>query len=190
MHPFGIGSHLETSPPWPSTTLLPLQIRDIQSASVQVDNLNIALVSANAWNMNFEMWFSERHPVDAPDPGAYAELMLFWGWETGRWECDQEGSVTSGGTVYNLCHQSDDWAEGWRYYQFRVSGGPWTSYSGTVDIKALLDWLVSNGGFSQDLWVTRFEIGTEIDDDTSGQVTIGNLTFEVNGEQRSAEFLE
>jgi len=42
----------------------------------------------------------------------------------------------------------------------------------------------------KDLWLTRLEVGTEIDDDTSGTVRMNNVTFEVNGEERSAEFKE
>ena len=78
----------------------------------------------------------------------------------------------------------------WLSNQFRMDGGPSNGYSGRVDAKAFLDWLVNNAGFSQDLYVTRFEIGSEIDDNTSGRVTMSNLTFEVNGESRSAEFAE
>jgi alpha/beta superfamily hydrolase len=56
-----------------------------------------------------------------------------------------------------------------------------------VDAKALLDWLVSNYGYSRDLWVTRFEVGSEIDDNTSGSVAVKNITFEVNGTSKTIE---
>ena len=91
---------------------------------------------------------------------------------------------------YTLCHQDDNWASGqWRYYQFRVGDGSdtniRTSFSGSIDIKAFLDYLVNTRGYSTELWVTRLEIGSEIDDDTSGTVTMSGITFEVNGETRS-----
>src|SRR4029077_20712448 len=98
------------------------------------------------------------------------------------------GTVTAGNNTYNLCHQSDTWSNGqWRFYQFNVSNGPLTSYSGTGDAKALAQWVVSTYGLSQDLWVTRFEVGSEIDDSTAGSVKVKNLTFTVNGTAKSVE---
>ena len=75
----------------------------------------------------------------------------------------------------------------WRFYQFNVTNGPLTNYSGTVDAKVLADWVVSNYGLSRDLWVTRYEIGSEIDDKTPGTVKIKNLTFSVNNTAKSIE---
>ena len=51
----------------------------------------------------------------------------------------------------------------------------------------LADWVVSNFGLSRDLWVTRYEIGSEIDDQTAGTVKIKNLTFSVNNTAKSIE---
>jgi hypothetical protein len=86
--------------------------------------------------------------VTEANPGVYAELIGFWGWQTGAWPCDQSGSVSAGDKSYSLCHQSDTWGDGWRYYQFRVVGGPFTSFSGRVDIKACLNYLVNTRGYS------------------------------------------
>jgi hypothetical protein len=90
---------------------------------------------------------------------------------------------------YTLCHQSDNWADGWRYYQFRAGDGSdgniKTSYSGKVDVKALLDYLVNQRGYPTTLWLTRMEVGSEIDDDTAGTVSMKSVSFEVNGESRS-----
>lgn len=198
IHPFGIGSDLATSPEFSSTTLLPLQIKDITSSSVTVDNLNIALQEASSWNIVMEFWLSERDPVNDPDPGVYAEVMAWWGWNNGRWPCDSnndgeedfDGDEVHAGMEYTLCHRDDDWADGqWRYYQFRAGDGSdgniSQSYSGTIDVKAFLDYLVNTRGYSQELWVTRLEVGSEIDDNTSGSLTMDGLSFEVNGESRS-----
>jgi hypothetical protein len=68
VHPFGIGSDLETSPPFSSTTVLPIKIGEIQTASITVDNFNIALNAQDSWNITWEFWLSERHPIDAPAP--------------------------------------------------------------------------------------------------------------------------
>ena len=120
--------------------------------------------------------------------GVFAEIIAFWGWETGRWPCDQTGNLTSGTHSYHLCHQSDSWANGqWRFYNFNVNNGPLTTYNGKVDVKAFIDSVVSRYNLSRDLWVTRIEVGSEIDDNTQGTVKIRNLTFEVNGTSRSPE---
>jgi hypothetical protein len=198
IHPFGIGSDLETSPPFSSTTLLPLQISDIASASITLDNLSIALQNQSSWNLAMEFWLSERHPVTDPNPGVYAEIMAWWGWNTGRWPCDLNNddivdygdSIQAGDLQYTLCHADDNWAGGqWRYYQFRAGDGSdaniRTSFSGKIDVKAFLDYLVNTRGYSTELWVTRLEVGSEIDDNTSGTVRMNGITFEVNGETRS-----
>jgi len=198
IHPFGIGSDLVTSPEFSSTELLPLQIKDIQSSSVNVQNLNANLQREASWNITFEFWLSERDPVNDPNPGVYAEIMTFWGWQGGRWPSSpgadgaQDGGsgtgaqVSSGGKSYTLWVQRDNWASGWRYFQFRADDGPQRSFNGTVDVKALLDYLVNQRGYSADLWVTRLEVGSEIDDETQGTVTMSGISFEVNGETRAA----
>jgi hypothetical protein len=193
VHPFGKGSALATSPDFSSTTVLPLQIKDISTASVTLDNLNMAIGNAQSWNLNFEMWFSERNPITDPNPGVYAEIMTWWGWDVGRWPCDVAltDRVSSADKNYALCHQSDTWAGGkWRYYQFRVDGGPWGNFSGKIDVKPFLDYVVNSKGYSSELWVTRFEIGSEIDDNTSGTVTLKNITVEVNGTTKSPRLAE
>jgi len=196
IHPFGIGNSLATSPDYSSTTLLPLQIKDIETASVTVDNLNIQLGQASSWNITFEFWLSTQNPNTAGDAGVYAELMTFWGWQGGRWPDSGtnpgpigSGSgvdVTSAGRSYKLWVQDDAWADGkWRYFQFRDNGGAQTTFNDTLDVKAFLDYLVSQRNYSEELWVTRLEVGSEIDDNTSGTVRMQGITFEVNGESRS-----
>jgi len=190
IHPFGIGSSLQTSPPFSSTTLLPLQIKNISSASITLDNLNISLSKTGSWNLSWELWLSQRNPVTDPNPGVYAEIIAFWGWEAARWPCDKtiSGSVSSGGKTYKLCHKVDDWSNGqWRYVQYWVDGGPLQNFSGKVDVKAFLDAAVSSFGYSTDFWVTRFEVGSEIDDQTAAKVSLKNITFEVNGTSKSVE---
>ena len=195
IHPFGIGSDLVTSPEFSSTTLLPLQLKDITSASVTLSNLSIS-GSLTTWNMATEFWLSEGDPRQpAGSVHVHTELMAWWGWQQGRWKCDSQPDNVQAGTMgYTLCHQSDNWADGWRYYQFRAGDGSdgniRQEFNGTVNMKAFIDYLVNNRGYSKDLWLTRLEVGTEIDDDTSGTVRMNNVTFEVNGEERSAEFKE
>ncbi len=200
VHPFGPGSNLATSPDHSSTTLLPKQIKDIQSASVNVKNLQAMMEQTESWNITFEFWLSERNPLE-PNPGVYAELMTFWGWQPNRWPDSGEmpgpigngggQEVSSGGKNYKLWVQDDGWAkqdkwpQGWRYFQFRDAGGSNNSFNGTLDVKAFLDYLVNTRGYSPDLWVTRLEVGSEIDDNTRGTVKMQGVTFEVNGQSRS-----
>lgn len=203
VHPFGIGSSLATSPNFSSTTLLPLQIKSINSASVTIDNLRIELEQQQSWNITFEFWVSERNPLTS-DAGVYAELMTFWGWQSGRWpvapgeEGSQDGGsgageqVTSDGKQYTLWVQRDQWAtqpewpQGWRYFQFRANDGPKNTFSGKLDVKPFIDYLVQDRNYSTEFWITRLEVGSEIDDNTKGRVTLNNITFEVNGQSRSA----
>jgi len=205
VHPFGQDSPLATSPDYSSTSLLPLQIKDINSASVNIENLNVQLDSEGSWNITFEFWVSERDPLTA-DAGVYAEVMTFWGWQGGRWPEPPNGEgplgndagkeISSGEKTYKLWVQDDSWAEqppdwpqGWRYFQFRDNNGPQRSFSGRLDVKPFIDYLVSKG-YSQDFWITRLEVGSEIDDGTKGKVTLDNISFEINNETRSAVIAE
>jgi hypothetical protein len=207
IHPFGTGvdvvsgKPLATTPNFSSTTLLPLQIKNITSASVAINNMSIVLQQAGSWDITFEFWLSQQNPVGNANPGVYSELMTFWGWQDLRWpECSAtvssgcpgptgsgSGAMVSAGKTYKLEVQSDTWANSqWRYFQFRATDGPQKTFSGTVNVKALLDYLVNTRGYSSDYWVTRFEVGSEIDDLTQGTVTMQGITFEVNGQTRTA----
>ena len=196
IHPFGNGSSLATTPSFSTTTLMPIQIKDIQSMGVQVNNISIQLNQQTSWDLTFELWLSERNPVTDPNPGVYAEIMTFWGWQANRWpDCSMcmppagkglNDVVAAGTKSYKLIVQSDSWASGWRYFQFRANDGSQTSFNGKVDVKLLLDYLTGpTHNYSKDLWVTRLEVGSEIDDSTSGKATVQSITFEVNGQTRS-----
>ena len=65
-----------------------------------------------------------------------------------------------------------------------------------LGFKVILDWVMNNyakssvssqGDFNTNMWLTRIEVGSEIDDNTAGKATIKNLTFEVNGTSKSIE---
>jgi hypothetical protein len=190
IHPFGAGNSLATTPSFSSTKALPIQIKDVTSASVILDSLNINVQRASTFNLNFEFWLSQRNPATEADPGVHAELITFFGWQD-DWACDKSGNVQAGDRAFNLCHQDDAWAGGkWRYFQFRLNGGPSNGFSGKIDVKAFLDWLVNTRGYSKDLWITRFEIGSEIDDNTKATVTLKNVTFEVNGTSKAVQLAQ
>ena len=40
---------------------------------------------------------------------------------------------------------------------------------------------------SHSMYLTRIEVGTEIDDSTAGSAKISNLTFEINGTSKSIQ---
>ena len=201
IHPFGLGSSEATSPNFSSTTLLPKQIKDITSMSVKLESLKIELQSQGSWDLTFEFWLSKQNPATTQgNAGVYAELMTFWGWQANRWPIDGTSSsgpicdhgcgspVAAGdGGPYSLIVQKDNWGSGWKYYQFRT-GASSQSFNGTIDVKKLIDYMVSTGGATQDMWVTRLEVGSEIDDNTKGSVSMKNVTFEVNKETRSPVF--
>jgi hypothetical protein len=208
--PFGTGNDaaLLTSPSCSSTSLLPIQLKNITTASITLTNYSITLPNPGcgcttvgstttctcSWNLDFEFWLSNDNPITNPNPGVYAELIGFWGWQVGRWPCDTaltSKTVASSGKTYKLCHQSDTWnstTPHWRYFQFWDTVGPQTSFNGKVDLKPFIDWLVSAYAVSTDKWLTRIEIGTEIDDKTSGSAALQNVAFEINGQSRTPQF--
>jgi hypothetical protein len=195
--PFGTTSSLLTTPPFSSTTLLPIQIKNLTSASVTLDNFTTTFQDASYWDSNFEFWISKEDPTVNANAGVYAEIIMFLGWEgnrnntaAGGWTCDKSGSVTAGATTFNLCHQSDTWSNGrWRFFNFEVSNGPLSDYNNKADVKAILSWVMANyTGFTTDMWLTRIEVGTEIDDNTQGSAQVGNVTFEINGTSKVPQF--
>jgi len=198
--PFGSASSNLTSPACPSTTLLPIQIKNLTSASVTIDTMTSTYQKTTNYDTNFEFWISKNNPAAAgvTDGGVFAEIIVFLSWDASRTAggCDKTGSVTAGGLTYSLCHQSDTWANGqWRFYNFYLGGVNSTqsnTFSGKGDVKAILDWVMKNytGGITSDMWLTRIEVGSEIDDNTQGTVKINNLTFEVNGTSKPVQLAQ
>ncbi len=194
--PFGNTSNLLTTPAFSSTTLLPIQIKNLNSASVSLTNYSTTFTNPSFWDSNFEFWISKQDPRTNANAQVYAEIIMFLGWNANRnnsssggWTCDKSGTVTAGGATFNLCHQSDSWSSGWRFFNFNLSNGPSSNFSGTGDVKAILDWVMKNySGFTTDMWLTRIEVGTEIDDNTAGSASIKNISFEVNGTVKSPTF--
>ncbi|MGL1901207.1 MAG: hypothetical protein OCC49_03650 [Fibrobacterales bacterium] len=186
------------SPTRSSTAILPLQVKNIMSATITIDSLAIDLEKSKSWNVNFEMWLTKYDPTTTNQPQPKVELMTFWGWHSGRWKCDRSKMESKFGTgitldagteKYTLCHQDDSWGSGdWKYYQFRADDGSMNEFTGVLDVKVALDWLVTTAGISDEYWVTRFEIGSEIGDDTKGTVIIKDVVFEVNGSVRTPQF--
>jgi hypothetical protein len=189
MHPFGVSQQLITSPDYSSTTVLPIQVKDVTSASVKIEGLSIATTADAAWNMNFEMWFSEQHPATGTHTTAYGETMNWFGWSSDQYNWNGVLGSLEAGQSYDLYHSDDHWPAGqaqqWKYRQYRLKNAS-KQFNGTVDVKKILDHLVGEG-WPNSLWIARFEVGTELDDGSAGTVTIKKITFEVNGQQRATE---
>jgi hypothetical protein len=193
--PFGANSPDLTSPACSSTTLLPVQLKSMTSANLTVDNFVSTYTQETYYDTNYEFWITKENPLTSSNPGVYAEVIVFLGWDnirmqsTGGWPCENKGTVTAGSATYTLCHQKDGWGSGWRFFNFNLNGGPMKTWSGKADIKAMIDWIMKNfSGFTTDMWLTRIEVGTEVDDNVAGTAKISNLTFEINGTSKSFEF--
>jgi hypothetical protein len=191
--PFGKTSSLLTSPAYSSTTLLPIQLSALKSASVTMDNFSTTFSNPTYWDANFEFWISKNDPTANNDGGVYAEIITFTGWNSTRqtgattsWACQITGKTVPNSN-FSLCHQSDTWASGWRFFNFLAGSGT-SNYTGKADIKAILDYIRSQySGFTDSMYLTRIEVGTEIDDNTAGSSKTNNLTFEVNGVSKSIQ---
>jgi hypothetical protein len=189
MHPFGTSTHLITSPDYSSTTVLPIQIQDVTTASVKIEGLSITTTADAAWNMNFEMWFSTEHPATGTHTTAYGETMNWFGWSSDQYGWNGVLGTLDAGQNYELWHTDDTWPDGqaeqWKYRQFRLTNGG-RQFDGTVDVKKILTYLTGQG-WPASLWIARLEIGTELDDGSAGTVSIKKITFEVNGQERATE---
>jgi hypothetical protein len=186
--PFGAGSSDLTSPAFSSTTLLPIQLNSLTSASVNFDSFNSTYQKPGYYDTNFEFWISKENPLTSSSPGVYAEIIIFLDWDNVResstgWPCENLGNVGN----YKLCHQSDKWGSGWRFFNFELNGQQ-KNFSGKADVKSILDYVKGKySGFTDTMWLTRIEVGTEVDDNTQGTAKINNLTFEINGTSKSIE---
>jgi hypothetical protein len=189
MHPFGVSQQLITSPDYSSTTILPIQVKDVTTASVKIEGLSITTTSDAAWNMNFEMWFCEQHPATGTHTTAYGETMNWFGWSSDQYNWNGVLGSLEAGQSYDLLHSDDHWPAGqaqqWKYRQYRLKSSS-KQFNGTVDVKKILQHLTGEG-WPSSLWIARFEVGTELDDGSAGTVAIQKITFEVNGQKRATE---
>lgn len=189
IHPFGKSKQLVTTPDYSSTTVLPIQIKDVQTASVAIEGMSFSGPD-KSWNMNFEMWFTDQHPVTGNHTTAYGETMNWYGWSSDQYNWNGVVGTLDTGQKWNLYLSRDAWPDGqaqqWKYRQWRAQNSS-NQVNGTLDIKKILDHLITTDRWPNTLWISRFEVGTELDDGSSGTVTIRKITFEVNGQKRATE---
>jgi hypothetical protein len=159
---------------------------------VQIEDMKVDPTGDEYWNMNFEMWFTDQHPVTGNHMGAYAETMNWFGWDSEQYSDwpDYGTKSLDAGATYTLGHADDAWPPGqspqWKYRQYRLQSST-RQYSGTVDVKKILDYMVNTEHWPNTLWISRFEVGTELDDGSAGTLTMKKVTFEVNGQKRATE---
>ncbi len=178
-----------------TTDLLPIQINNITSANITIDSLNLDLNNIGVWNISFGLWLTKNDPTQNSSPEPQLNLMVLWGWQNGRWPCDvadrasefnNQLTIDAGDQAYTLCHHSDAIGSQ-NYIEFDANNGPQTVVNERLDIAEILLWAVENAGYSGEFWLSRIEVGTEIGDNSSGTVTIQNITVEVNGDSRSVD---
>ncbi len=178
-----------------TTDLLPIQIKDITSASIIVDSLHLALEKVGVWNISFGLWLTKNDPTQSSSPEPQLNLMVLWGWQNGRWPCDvayrasefnDQLTIDAGDQSYTLCHHSNAIGSQ-NYIEFDANSGPQTTLNERLDIAEIVLWTIENAGYSDEYWLSRVEVGTEIGDNSSGTVTIQNITVEVNGDSKSVD---
>jgi len=191
IHPFDPAGSLAQTPSYSSTTLLPMQMKDL-NAIVTIENLAISLSEAGSWTLGLRFWLSEFNPLSGGDPGVQLQFDVLWGWQAGRTPCTQPASEVqvSEGKSYLPCLHETMWGPGnWEHWEFRLQSGPATTFDGAVDLDTFFGYAEGKGA-SNTWWVTRIELGTAIDDQTVGEVTLDDITFSMNGLSRSIELAD
>jgi len=170
-----------------TTTLLPIQLKDITSASMTVDVFTDVGANNTGWNLAFELWLADKNPaLGAANPKG--EIMVFLSNWPGYYPANPETQQTlnDGNHDYKLYVSSDNWGT-WGYYrQYRLDTHD-GKFSGKLDIGKFLKHYVEDEHWDANLWLTRFELGNEVYQNSGGTTTIKNVSFEVNGQVRDAK---
>jgi hypothetical protein len=183
---FGINPWNEEGDDVSTTTLLPLQLKDIDSASMTL-LVNTTTNNNSGWNLAFELWLADGDPTQGPT-NATGEVMIFLGNEPNYYpQTPVGGQLNDGHNTYTLYESADDWGSWGIYRQWRIGDTDGVvDFNGTINIGAFLQHHLETEGWNPDFWVTRFEIGTETFQNSGGTTTFTNLSFEVNGQTRHA----
>jgi hypothetical protein len=172
-----------------TTALLPLQLKDFSSASMTVDVRTDVGSNNHGWNLAFELWLSDKDPTLGP-ASPKGEIMVFVSNAPDYYpqEAETQQTLNDGIHAYKLYVSSDNWGS-WGYYrQYRLDTHD-GNFSGKLDIGAFLKHYLEQEKWDGNLWVTRFEVGNEVYQNTGGTTTFKSLAFEVNGQTRTAETL-
>ena len=176
----------EGNPMSSSSALLPIQLKDLESASMTLD-VTTHTTTNHGWNLAFELWLSDEDPTKGK-AHPRGEVMIFLGNKPKYWPWEPKGGTLNDGfNTYTLWETSDDWQHWGLYRQWRIGDTDGTvEFKGTIDIFAFLKHHMEEDGWDENLWVTRFEIGNETYKNSGGTTRFRELSFEVNGQTRSA----
>jgi hypothetical protein len=183
---FGINPWNTDSIDTSTTDLLPLQLKDFTSASMTLEVFTDVGANNSGWNLAFELWLSDADPTLGPT-SPKGEIMVFLSNEPNYYPSSPETPqvLNDGEHEYDLYVSSDNWGT-WGYYRQYRLGTHDGKFNGKLNIYAFLQHYLQSEGWDGNLWVTRFEIGNEVFQNSGGTTTFKNLSFEVNGQTRQA----
>ena len=141
--------------PWNPPTMgpFPLRISDVQQLEVSFDAY---LVAEGFYNMAFSMWITSENP---PSPGAITHEIMIWtdrscDFLSGRFVGEAEIEERTYSLVVNEDHHTGDWT----YISFTAHED---QFSGTLNLRRFLNFLVEEGHVPADHYVADVELGNE-----------------------------
>lgn len=171
--------------PWGTqtdVTIFPIQIKDLNSFSANVDIVYGA--TGDNWNFALEFWLTEQEPGETNvDSSITDEVMIWLGWGATHNLLDREiveqDVITDGENIYDYAQYYS--FTNWEYHQFRISGEQ--RIPSEIDFKLFIDYLQQKySRISDTLWLSGMELGNEYWDFTEGACTVKSLSYTVNGE--------
>ena len=91
-----------------SSAILPIQLKDLKSASMTLD-VTTTTVTNNGWNLAFELWLSDEDPTKGK-ASPKGEVMIFLGNKPKYWPWEPKGGeFHDGHNTYTLYETSDEW---------------------------------------------------------------------------------
>ncbi|MGL1902082.1 MAG: cadherin repeat domain-containing protein [Fibrobacterales bacterium] len=167
-----------------STTILPIQISNINSLMLDIENLEITSENDEFFAHMINLVFTTEIPSPHSHGIIYSEMPIFLNWNPGRWACDLNAinpslieEIKSNQITFDLCHQYED---GYRYFQFRHSNDTLNTYTGAFSIQPFINYAINTAGFPDSLWLSAIELKSEINNNASGSVSLDNISVHVN----------
>jgi hypothetical protein len=170
--------------PWsggaPSDKRFPMRVGDLKRL---VMDYQVETEAAGTYNLAPEVWLTSSGAwSDRPNPRIITTEIMFWmDYQQGA---TPAGSIVDrpiiGGVNYelwkmdNIGNKGD--GKGWTIYSFK---SPTIQHSGSIDIRALLTYMVGKGWVSADEYVASVEFGNEV---MGGRGTTWVKKFEVTAQ--------
>lgn len=154
--------------PWdPSTTpRMPIRLSDLQELTVDFDAY---MTASGDYNLAFNSWFTTGNP--ATEAGIAGELMIWidrtdW---TPQGSDFLAGNVVIDGREYSLYSRRVFHTLPDRGHDYLAFAAHEDQFSGTLEIKKFLDFLIAEGLLSESLYIAGLELGNEVLDG-SGEI--------------------